>query len=372
MPEGAYTPNHHFYLPYAGEQGWRDKVNQIFSDLDTLLNDYKKSGYIKLVHLDPSILQLLQGAVQQGGAAGGDLTGTYPNPQLRDRGVPAGTYGFAEVTVNTQGLVTAIKAGNPNGHIPGPNTVGTVQLKDREVTTTKIGIGAITDELIGPRTATPRPATGFTGLLTDWLNWLTHAISSITGRPFGQAPVTNLEELNANVARKNLSETIGGLWNFQKPLAVGTPTADSHAATLAVVRSMVGGVDTSIPDGSIPASKLAEDARPYSVSTFYPGRPIASSLVLYWVADRAMVVRAQTPGQAIARKTAAADTVITLAVADQPVGTIRFAAGSRIGTIQLNNDFTVGIGQELSATAPATQDATLSDVTITIRGAYLP
>lgn len=67
------------------------------------------------------------------GPAGGDLTGTYPNPSIKNSGVVAGTFGSAtqvgQFTVNAKGIITSAAnvsvAGTPPGGAAGGDLTGT-------------------------------------------------------------------------------------------------------------------------------------------------------------------------------------------------------------------------------------------------------
>jgi hypothetical protein len=106
----------------------------------------------------------------------------------------------------------------------------------------------------------------------------------------------------------------------------------------------------------------------YLLAGAVTGVPPAGVAVGLYVSALAFSLPANLSGsQAVAKTAATAQTDFTLSVNGTAQGTMRWAAGATVATF-LSSAVALAIGDRVEITAPGTADATLADVSWTLRG----
>jgi hypothetical protein len=109
--------------------------------------------------------------------------------------------------------------------------------------------------------------------------------------------------------------------------------------------------------------------QPYDIASFYPGVPGSSVLLLRFTAARPVTLPAALAGSSASAGVAAtAQADIDIQVSGVSKGTVRFSAAATTATFLFASQVVLAAGEVLTLTAPATADATLADLSITLAG----
>lgn len=108
---------------------------------------------------------------------------------------------------------------------------------------------------------------------------------------------------------------------------------------------------------------------PYDLTFYLSGKPAEAEILYRHIAARNFIILVNMAGSvAKADVAATAETVISCKKNGTQFGTITFAAASSVGTFAAASQTVFAAGDVLSLHAPATQDATLRDLMLTLTG----
>lgn len=168
------------------------------------------------------------------------------------------------------------------------------------------------------------------------------------------------------------TETDGSLGRDKADLAA-VPNLDNHisAAEYNVLKKAVAEMAASVGlgDGST-ANSLMEFMlyAPYLTGAFIAGKPTASVVHLHVFAIEVVFPAGLTgsKGKALVAATAQAD--FDIKKNGVSVGTMRFAASGTVPTFIFASQTTFAVGDYMTVDPPATPDATLENITFSLKG----